>query len=316
MDQCHHEINDVRPTSIRHIVGQISVVKQVSVAMDAAFADGHKFDSSLLVGPPGVGKSALAQVIAQEMATNFYEVLGQSIKRPADLNAILLAAKEKDVVHIDEAHEMKKEYQTALYLAMDQRRIVAPSGNSTPYSMPIEDFSLLLSTTDEYCLLQPLRDRMRLVLRFDFYSTEDLTAVVVQRAKGLGWEVDGDVFPQIAQRARGTPRLALRLLQAARRVCRAVGESVVTLGHLQAACDMEQIDEAGLGPTEQRYLSILAQGPSRLNVIASILGLPPRTVSQVTEPFLMRVGFVVKDDQGRRQLTAEGRNHALRMNTP
>jgi len=309
MAECH-EVNDVKPTSIRHIVGQLSVVKQVGVGLDAAFADGRKFDSALLVGPPGVGKSALATVIAQEMATGFHEVLGQSIKTPADLNALLLAAKHKDVLHIDEAHEMKKEYQTALYLAMDQRKFVVQSGcGQAPYSIPIEDFSLLLSTTDEYCLLQPLRDRMKLVLRFEFYSTEELTTVAHQRAKGLGWDVDERVFPHIAQRARGTPRLALRLLQAARRVCRANGESTVTLDHLMMACELEQIDGLGLGPTERKYLAIVVQGPTRLNVIASLLGLPARTVSQVTEQFLVRAGLVAKDDQGRRQLTAQGREH-------
>ena len=316
MAECH-EVNDVKPTSIRHIVGQTSVVKQVGVALDAAFADARKFDSALLVGPPGVGKSALAAVIAQEMATTFHEVLGQSIKTPADLNALLLAAHHKDVLHIDECHEMKKEYQTALYLAMDQRKFVVQSGcGQAPYSIPIEDFTLLLSTTDEYCLLQPLRDRMKLTLRFEFYSIEELSTVASHRAKGLGWDVEESVFPQIAQRARGTPRLALRLLQAARRVCRANGESTVTLFHLTAACDLEGIDGLGLGPTERKYLAILAQGPVRLNVIASLLGLPPRTVSQVTEQFLVRAGLVVKDDAGRRQLTAQGREHAFQKGNP
>ena len=152
---------------------------------------------------------------------------------------------------------------------------------------------------------------MKLTLRFDFYSVEELTTVVFQRAKGLQWGVVETVFPQIAQRARGTPRLALRLLQAARRVCRANGESTVTLDHLTAACELEGIDHVGLGPTERKYLAILAQGSVRLNVIASLLGLPPRTVSQVTEQFLVRVGLVIKDDQGRRQLTAQGREHTF-----
>jgi Holliday junction DNA helicase RuvB len=309
VSECH-EINDVKPTSIRHIVGQTSVVKQVGVALDAAFADNRKFDSALLVGPPGVGKSALAGVIAQEMATDFHEILGQSIKTPSDLNALLLAAKHKDVLHIDECHQLKKEYQTALYLAMDQRKFVVQSGcGAAPYSIPIEDFTLLLSTTDEYCLLQPLRDRMKLTLRFEFYDEKELTTVAFQRAKSLQWDVMESVFPQIAQRSRGTPRLALRLLQACHRVCRSQGEQTITIDHLTVACDLEQIDGMGLGPTEKKYLAILAQGPVRLNVIASLLGLPPRTVSQVTEQFLVRAGFIVKDDQGRRQLTAEGRTH-------
>ena len=176
------EINDVAPTSLNHIVGQRSVVEQVRVAIDAAFEDGRKMDSSLLVGPPGSGKSALARVISAELATEYHEILGQSITSAADLNSILLAAKDKDVVHIDEAHELKKVFQTALYLAIDQRKLFLAGGKSVQ-SLPIADFTLLLSTTDEYCLLQPLRDRMRLVLRFDFYSVEDLTVILRHRIK-------------------------------------------------------------------------------------------------------------------------------------
>lgn len=305
------ELNDVSPSSLSHLIGQRSVVEQVSVALEAAWADNKKMDSALLVGPPGVGKSALANVIAKEMATDLHEVLGQSVTCIADLNALLLDAKPKDVIHVDECHELHKEYQTALYLAIDQRRIFLNGGRSsrTPQSIPIADFTLLLSTTDEYCLLQPLRDRMRLTLRFDFYSAEDLTEVLRHRSRGLQWDVDAEVLPLIAQRSRGTPRLALRLLQSCRRVCRASGDTEITLDHLQRACDLEQIDSKGLGPTEQRYLSLLVDGTTRLNVIASVLGLPSRTVAEVSEPFLLRSGLIVKDDQGRRQLTALGHQH-------
>jgi Holliday junction DNA helicase RuvB len=307
----HQEINDVTPTSLSHIVGQRSVVEQVKVAVEAAFADGKKFDHALLVGPPGVGKTALAQVIAEEMAVEFNEALGQSIKNSGDLNALLLAAKDKSVLHLDEAHELKKEFQTSLYRAIEGRKLFI-QGRSSVQSIPLADFTLLLSTTDEYRLLQPLRDRCRLVLRFQFYTDEDLTILLRQRGRALKWVVDEAVFAQVAQRARGTPRLALRLLQSARRVCRAEGERAITPAHLERACGLEQIDALGLGPTEQEYLRILAEGDSRLNVIASRLGLPSRTVSQVTEPFLIRAGLVVKDDNGCRQLTALGRGHLLK----
>jgi Holliday junction DNA helicase RuvB len=309
-DQRPTEVNDVAPTSLSHLVGQRGVVDQVAVALEAAFADGKKMDHALLVGPPGMGKSALARVVACEMATQLHEVLGQSITNAADLNALLLAAKDKDVIHVDEAHELNKEYQTALYMALDQRRIILQSrSKSGPQSIPLADFTLLLSTTDEYGLLQPLRDRMKLTLRFGFYSVEELTTVLLQRGRALGWEVHEELLPLIAGRSRGTPRLALRLLQSCRRVCRAEGESVITLGHLRRACELEGIDELGLGPTERHYLDVLAGGASRLNVVASMLGLPARTVSQVVEPFLLRLGLIVKDDQGRRQLTGKGREH-------
>jgi Holliday junction DNA helicase RuvB len=305
-----HEVNDVAPTSLKHLVGQRGVIDQVAVAIDASFADGRKMDHALLVGPPGLGKSALAKVIAAEMATEFHEVLGQSVQTLADLNTLLLLAKPKDVLHVDEAHELKKEFQTSLYLAMDQRRIVLPTGNRrAPQSIPIADFTLLLSTTDEYCLLQPLRDRMKLLLRFDFYGIEDLTSALLHRTKALGWEVYESLFPEIAKRARGTPRLALRLLQSARRVCRAEGDTTITTDHLSRACRLEGIDSLGLGPVEQKYLSLVADGPTRVNVIAAVLGLPTRTIAEVTEPFLIRSGLIVKDEQGRRNLTAQGREH-------
>jgi Holliday junction DNA helicase RuvB len=306
-----NEINDVSPTSLSHIIGQRSVVEQVKVTVEAAFADGKKFDHALLVGPPGVGKTQLATVIAQEMAVEFSEALGQSIKTPGDLNALLLAAKDKSVLHLDEVHELKKEYQTALYRAVEGRKLFM-QGRSSVQSIPLADFTLLLSTTDEYCLLQPLRDRMKLVLRFQFYAEEDLTVLLRQRSRALNWSVDESVFANVAQRARGTPRLALRLLQSARRVCRSEGERAITLSHLERACSLEQIDPLGLGPTEQKYLRILAEGDSRLNVITSRLGLPPRTVSQVTEPFLIRSGLVIKDDNGGRQLTVLGRGHLFK----
>jgi holliday junction DNA helicase RuvB len=308
------EIGDVAPARLDEIIGQRSVVAQVAVALDAARADDKRMDSALLVGPPGVGKSALARVIAAEMGTELHEVLGQSITSPADLNALLLSAKNRDVVHIDECHELEREYQTALYLAVDQKRLFISSNRPgrVPQSIPIADFTLLLSTTDEYCLLQPLRDRMKLTLRFEFYGDAELIEMARQRASALGWRVRDDVLPGIARRSRGSPRLALRLLQSCHRVCRAEGADVITHQHLERACALEQLDELGLGVTEQQYLRVLLDGPTRLNVIATMLGLPARTVSQVTEAFLIRAGLICKDDAGRRELTARGREHATR----
>lgn len=315
-DQRPTEVNDIAPTSLAHLVGQRGVVDQVSVALEAAFADGKKVDHAMLVGPPGMGKSALARVVACEMATELHEVLGQSVTNAADLNALLLGAKDKDVIHIDEAHELGKEFQTALYIALDQRRVILQGrAKAGPQSIPLSDATILLSTTDEYGLLQPLRDRMKLTLRFEFYGTDELATVVRQRSRSLGWEVHEELLPLIAERSRGTPRLALRLLQSCRRVCRAGGETTITTGHLFRACRLEGIDAIGLGPTEQRYLAVLSDGATRLNVVASMLGLPARTVSQVVEPFLLRLGLVVKDDGGRRELTAKGRDHLPNRDT-
>jgi Holliday junction DNA helicase RuvB len=307
------DINEARPSSVTHLIGQPGVKESIIVALDSAQQDNRKFDHALLVGFAGGGKTTSAQIIAAEMGTDFIEVLGQSLKGVADLNALLLQATDRAVVFIDEAHELDKSLQTALYLALDQRRVLLQGSRkgSLPVAIPLNDFTLLLASTDEYQLLQPLRDRMRLTLRFQFYDATDLEKIARMRAASLGWEVEPSVFQMASVRSRGTPRLVLRLLQAARRVARAGASDVVTVAHLERACSLEGIDHLGLGPTEQQYVKVLLEGPTRLNMLASRLGLPTRTVAEVTEPFLIRSGLVVKDDQGKRQLSAEGRVHAV-----
>lgn len=308
------DINESRPTSVSHVIGQRFVVEQVKVALDAAQQDGRKFDHALLVGPPGIGKTATAKIIADEMATDFREIQGQSVTETGDLNAWLLSATDRQVLFIDEAHELGGKLQTALYLALDQRRILlrgGKGGGGIPASLSIADFTLLLATTDEHRLLQPLRDRMRLVLRFHFYTVEELEKIVALRMRASGWNGERGLEHLVAERGRGTPRLALRLLQAAYRVSRAEGEKSISLKHLQRACELEELDNLGLGPLERKYLNIVAKAPTRINVIASILGLPARTISEVMEPFLVRSDLIEKDDQARRRLTALGQKHLL-----
>lgn len=227
--------------------------------------------------------------------------MGQSLNTVADLNALLLQATDRAVVFIDEAHELDKSLQTTLYLALDQRRVLLQGSRkgSLPVGIPIQDFTLLLASTEEFQILQPLRDRCRLTLRFQFYQPDDLEKIARMRAAALAWEVEPEVFKQSSTRSRGTPRLILKLLQAAHRVSRAEASDVITIAHLERACLLDGIDQMGLGPTEQQYLKILLEGPTRLNVIASLLGLPSRTVSEVCESFLIRSGLVVKDDQGK-----------------
>ena len=308
---CNKEINDVQPTSLSHLIGNRGVTSQVKVAMDAAFEDNHRFPHALMVGPPGMGKSTLASVVSKEMAVPFHEVLGQNLRTPGDLNSLLLQAEDKAIIHIDEVHEASNAIQTALYMALDKRQIMV-RGGSTITALPINDFTLLLSTTEEHDLLQPLRDRMRISLRFDFYTELDLYHVVATRAKGLGWDIDEVIPSLIASRGRGTPRIALKLLQAARRCCRAAGESLITVAHLRQACELEGIDSLGLGFLEQKYLTLLVDGPRRVNVIASVLGVPAKTLTTVQEPFLIRKDLIGKDDQSRRYLTSKGREHLFR----
>lgn len=172
-----------------------------------------------------------------------------------------------------------EQLQTALHLALDKRCVFANSGKGgKPYPIHIADFTLLLSSTDEFCLLQPLRERMKLVLRFQYLSIEELTQVTRQRSQALRWQVSEEAFPLIAQRAKGTPRLALRVLQASRRVARAEGETAITPQHLERACTLEQIDFMGLGPLDQQYMRQVADARCRYGP-----GRPDRSAPPVSD---------------------------------
>lgn len=309
----HAEVNEVKPSTLDGLVGQRSVVEQVRVALDAARADARPFDHAVLVGPAGCGKTTVAHCVSREMGATLHEVLGQTLETPADLNYLLLGARDRDVVFVDEAALTPSDQQHALLLALDQRKIVLGGGRTgrSPQSIPLARFSLLLATTHEHSLIGPLVDRMKLVLRFQHYHEAELVTLLRQRCTALGWPVDEAVLPQVARRSRGVPRLALRLAQAAWRVARSEGEARITAEFLQRACDLEGIDAIGLDVTQQAYLRVVAEGTSRLNMIASRLGLPTRTVSEVVEPYLVRAGFVEKDESSKRLLTQRGREHLL-----
>ena len=305
------DINDYRPTSIKQFRGQPGVVDQVMVALDAAHQDGRRFDHAMMTGGPGLGKTEIARLISLEMGTDCFEYLGGSVQSVSDLNAILLSTTDRAVVTFDEGHELPRPVQTALFLAIDKKSVILQGSRkgATPITVPIADATILICSTEEYLLLPPLRDRMRLNLRFMPYPTEDIEKILTARLYGLNWPVEDGVLSEIALRSRGVPRLGLRIAQASHRVARSLGETTITQSHLERACQLESLDPKGLGPTDTAYMQILLDGPSRLNVIASRLGLPAKTVSEVNEPYLIRCGLIVKDDQSRRQLTAEGREH-------
>lgn len=302
--------NDFRPNALNHLVGQEHVREVVGTALDFAFQERVPFPHALALGPPGVGKTAIARVISQELASGFHECLASAISSPAEFFAVLMRAKDLDVVFFDELHVLDPAYQHALLIATDEGKIFLPNGTGgAPQSINLAKFTLIGATTDEHKVIRPLVDRFKLILRFSYYSVAELAEIVRTRAKGLGWQIQSDVAEPIAERSKGVPRLAIRLLQSCWRVCRAGGGHAITRQHLERACVLEQIDASGLDATEQQYLSLLADGPQRLNVLSSMLGLPARTVSHVTESFLIRSGLVTKDKNGMRMLTATGMEH-------
>lgn len=301
------ELRDVQPTSFSHIIGQENAKEALQIAVDASFHTGNRLEELLVLGPPGLGKTALIQVVAEELAVPFTEILAQSITNAAELNAVLLNA--KGILFLDELALLSPTLQHALLIVLDKRRIFLSGGKSVQ-SIPVAPFTLVGATTDPDKLISPLVDRFRQVIHVDFYRDAELAKIVQQRCNALLWEYESELLSEIAQRARQTPRIALRLLGAARRVAVAQGENRIEVRHLLHACRIERISSRGLDNFQQKYLRLLGTSSQRLNVLASMLGVTStKVVSTTIEPFLLRSGLVVKTDNGLRQLSQAGREH-------
>jgi len=314
------------PPTINHVVASGNnrrVVEQLKTALAAYWnerAAGREcpFGSVLLVGPKGTGKTTLAKVLAAELATTrFVDVLGQ-ILTPEDLRSILMEATSDTLVFIDEGHLANAFCQHMLLRALEDRQLHVPVADREKrfVSVPLNNFTLVLATTDEYGLIGPLRDRMRLTLRLSFYSDEELELLTHQRAHMLGWKVEPEVCHSIAALARNTPRAALRLLENCLRTSRAEAAEMITMAHFHRTLELEGLDgELGLDQTERAYLTVLAEAGDgqavRVNVLATRLGLPMKTLCDVTEDYLVRAGLVMRAPAGR-ELTDKGRAYIQR----
>lgn len=310
-----NEVNDIQPTSLKHLQSrsQQSVLEMVSVWLEVCFADRVRFPNCLLTGPAGTGKTSLCEVIASELQVPIQTTLGHTLRTPADLNAVLLNATDRSIVAVDECDLMPVPVQTALMVAISSGRLFLSASGSLQ-SIPLANMTFLLATTEEHGMLGPATQRFN-TLRFSYYCEEDLRNIVAIRARSLGWGIVADAIPPIAQRSRGTPRIALKILQASRSVCRAEGEEVISLAHLERACRLTgTADALGLNEaTDLAYMRLLSesQDGTQLSVLASRLGIATKTVSSTIEPFLLRAGLIEKGKQSKRYLTPKGREHLL-----
>lgn len=305
------------PPTLQHVIGQRQVIDRLKVALEASFADNQPFPHTLLLGPPGLGKTSLAKLVARELAAEFNEGLGQSLSTPAILNGFLLKPTEdKAVLFVDEIHELNRAGQTALYRAMEERVVFLTNQYSDSVTkLQTVRFTLMAATTDPQFLLPPLRDRFRLVCQVQPYAEDELVAILRQRIRQLGWVVEDACLVPIAQRSFGTPRLALRLLESAQRTARSEGMQAIEHQHIERTLVLEQLDDFGLGPDEQRYLRLLSESTCavRLGVLASKLKVSVRTVSHVIEERLIYLDLIERLPQGR-ILTAKGIDHVARLN--
>lgn len=309
------DVNALRPQCLDHFVGQQGVVERIKVALEAAWNDGTPLPHMLFTGPPGLGKTQLAQILAREMGVELKEALAQNLNFPGLLRGFLLSGDDRDVLFIDEIHELTSNSQTLLYRAMEERQLTLVTADGESSGVKLSNFTLVGATTDQFSLLQPLLDRFRIIGHFQKYGAEDLARLLKQRCYLLGWRVDGEVIAKAAERGRGTPRLALRLLESCWRTARASGADEVTKQHFDETCRMERIDTAGLNEVEQAYLKLLLSrsGVARLNVLASSLSLPTATLQKIVEPPLIADGFVEKLETGARSMTTKGRKHVLAL---
>ena len=296
----------LRPQRLEDIVGQDRVRENLSIIIDAAAAREEAIDHVLFYGPPGLGKTSLAYVIANEVGANIRVTAGPAIERPGDLAAILTHLKQGDILFIDEVHRLGKAVEEILYPAMEDFVLdivigKGPAAKTLRLSLP--RFTVIGATTRLALLASPLRDRFGARFRLDFYEPAAIESIVIRAARLLNVEIAGEAAIEIAQRARGTPRVGLRLLRRVRDYAEARADGVITLKVTQEALDLMEIDHLGLDDVDRRILSTIIEkfggGPVGLDTIGAAISEDRATIMDVYEPYLIQLGFIDRTPRGR-----------------
>jgi len=305
----------LRPTRFDRYVGQREVVDNLKISIEAAKRRGEPLDHILLHGPPGLGKTTLANIISREMEATFRQVSGPTLERPGDLVGILTNLERGDVLFIDEVHRLSRVIEEFLYPAMEDFAIdfmIDKGAYAKTIKINLKHFTLIGATTRPGMLTAPLRERFGIVHRLDYYSVEDLCTIVTHSASVLGVTLERSGAFAIAQRARGTPRIANRLLRRVRDFAEVKSAPTIDEAVAVAALDLERIDALGLDPLDRSFLRVLLEdyggGPVGIAALAASLNEDEGTLVDVVEPYLIQIGFVQRTAGGRKA-TAKAKRH-------
>ena len=296
----------LRPQKLAEFIGQQQARKNLAVFIEAARARREPLDHVLFVGPPGLGKTTLAQIVARELGVNFRATSGPVIAKAGDLAALLTNLEERDVLFIDEIHRLNPAVEEILYPAMEDFQldlIIGEGPAARSVKLDLQKFTLVGATTRAGLLTNPLRDRFGIPVRLNFYTVAELEQIVNRGARVLGMKITGDGANEIARRARGTPRIAGRLLRRVRDFAAVAGAAAVDRAVADTALAALEVDAAGLDAMDRRYLNTIAVsyggGPVGVDTLAAALSEPRDAIEDIIEPYLIQCGFLQRTPRGR-----------------